>query len=79
MFHKRNILEAFLGAIIMRLPYWLMKIFQSIAFRGTKKLKAFRETANRIAADIIERETKASRGELPKGKDIMSSLGMFIL
>ena len=78
MFHKRNPLEIALGGIIFRLPFSLMKLFQSVAFRGTKKLKTFNDIARKIASDIVQRELMAARGEAPEGKDIMSNLGKLI-
>ncbi|KIJ49197.1 hypothetical protein M422DRAFT_246998 [Sphaerobolus stellatus SS14] len=74
MFHKRSPLAVALSAVVFKLPFSLMKLFQSVALRGTGKLKVFQDTARKIASNIIEREVMASRGDAPEGKDIMSSL-----
>ncbi|KIJ49195.1 hypothetical protein M422DRAFT_246996 [Sphaerobolus stellatus SS14] len=74
MFHKRSAVTLALGAVVFKLPFWLMKLVQSIALRGTANLKVFQDTSKKIASDIIQREVMASRGDAPEGKDIMSSL-----
>ena len=75
MFHKPTPLQVVLSGFIFKLPLPVIKLLQTVALRGSNKLRRFHEIANRIGSDIIQRELIAAKGEAPQGKDIMSNLG----
>jgi hypothetical protein len=72
---KRSRAQKLLTNIIIRLPFRALVALRSLAFNGMARLTRLQVTANRIANDVIQRETQLLQNGAPETRDIMSILG----
>jgi hypothetical protein len=79
MFRQPSDVSLIIVTLFGYLPTWVADILLKVAMRAAKRLSKFHSVSKKIALDIVQREMASLEGDLPPGKDIMSSLCGFYM